>query len=219
MKIKDIYTISAKLLQTCVESFSQDFGLVLARLIGIDLGRDGQASVLPLCFTGEGFLLPRHIGASRVDFIVPRGLKVIQEGVVLWKRGDSSARIFVWAKGHKTQDDSWLRPICYERHFGTIEINSSVKMEACSSFLCIEVERWGISCYVSSYIISAIADDDIQTPLPQPDLLRDAKNHRVSRRIGSPTEAEQTLSRSPRKPNFCNLTIFTASLQHCIGSL
>ena len=123
MQIEDIYTIGSELLQTGVELLSQDVRLVDTRCIRIDFRCDRRSSVLPARLSCESLLLAPNVGTSSIDLIVARGLKVIEKGVVLGKRCNSSASIGIRSKGHKTKDDSGLCALREERHFGLMMVD------------------------------------------------------------------------------------------------
>jgi hypothetical protein len=85
MQIKNIYTIRAQLLQTGLEMLRQDFGFMIDATSRVDFGRNGQTTLFPVGFAGEGFLLAADVAARCVDFVVALGLEVVEAFLVLGK--------------------------------------------------------------------------------------------------------------------------------------
>jgi len=79
-----------------------------ARFSRPDFCSNREPSLLPFGFTGEGFLLPSYVYASRINLIITGSLEMVEEGVVLWERCDSSACGWVGPKGHQTKDNPWF---------------------------------------------------------------------------------------------------------------
>jgi hypothetical protein len=108
MQIEDVHTVSPKLPQTRVELLSQDVRFVNSWRVWVDFCGDCESPLLPFSFTSERLLLPSNVCSSSINLVVASSLEVIQKGVVLGERGDSSSCLGIRTKSHKTQDHSRL---------------------------------------------------------------------------------------------------------------
>ncbi len=97
MQVEDINAVRLQLGQACIKLFPENFGLVKAWLMRIDLGRERQAPVLPPSRSRKGFLFTTDIDPSGIKLVVALTLKVVEDLVVLIERGNAGAGILVWA--------------------------------------------------------------------------------------------------------------------------
>lgn len=119
VEVDQVDAVGAKLLETRLEGLDDLVVLVEARLAGVlDLGREGQAPLLPLGLLGEGLLRLADVDARRVDLVVAARLEDVEHLAELVDVGDAGTVGFFGSEGHETQDN----PVCGgcgdERHGG-----------------------------------------------------------------------------------------------------
>lgn len=85
MKVEDVNTISAQLLERFVQLLLDDLSLVSTRLVRIPFGGQGESSILPLGITSPGFLLAANVDTCCIDLVIACGLEAIQALVVVFE--------------------------------------------------------------------------------------------------------------------------------------
>lgn len=89
VQVEDVDTVRVQLSEGLVEFLLNDRGGVSARLTGVPFGREGEAAFLPFGIAGPGFLFATDVDSCGVNFVVARGLELVEDSVVVFQTGDS----------------------------------------------------------------------------------------------------------------------------------
>ena len=89
--------VGAELLERRVGVLLQTVWLVDTRLVGVDFGRESEATVLPLGVPRPCLLLPANVHSGGIDFIVALRLEVVEMLCEFVEVGDAGTRFLVRA--------------------------------------------------------------------------------------------------------------------------
>jgi hypothetical protein len=87
-----------------------------ARGVRVPFGSTGKATLFPLRFACESFLLAADVDSRCVDFVVAGALEAVEDFVIVVDIRDAGSFGFIGTEGHGPEDDAWLAGAGDERH-------------------------------------------------------------------------------------------------------